>query len=81
MEKLVSNSQYVLWTDFKNEQQIEVIEEDRLVVTDGWVTDYPVFYKNGNQLYGMDNPEQWSKEIHNVLNIYALHFRDNLKED
>jgi hypothetical protein len=74
LEIQTTMGEYIVLRDFKNDCQIEAYHnkygELRFVVTDGFVTDFPIFYGNGK--YAMDMPETWSDLIHEWCNEYAL---------
>jgi len=74
LELLTTLGEYVVLKDFKNNQQIEAYHnrhgELRFVITDGYITDFPIFYGNGR--YAMDIPELWSGTIKEWCEKYAL---------
>ena len=73
LEIQTTMGEYIVLRDFKNGHQIEAYHnkygELRFVVTDGFITDFPIFYGDGR--YAMDMPEEWSPLIKEWCIKYA----------
>ena len=74
MELLTTMGKFIVLKDFKSKQQIEAYynsdNELRFIITDGFFTDFPIFYGNGT--FAMDMPEKWSDLIKQWCKLYAV---------